>query len=118
MFIGILAVVMMLSLAACSKGPKMSEEEIKEACFKEAGDYVGGYLSNSSANYLKKYDNDPEELLGRYKNSGNDSRCHSPFYPADCVKVAPQRCPICCFFSVDKFTGELHLHGLFFRTAL
>ena len=24
----------------------------------------------------------------------------------------------CCFFSLDKFTRELHLHGLFFRTAL
>ena len=22
----------------------------------------------------------------------------------------------CCFFSLDKFTRELHLHGLFFRT--
>ena len=27
---------------------------------------MGGYLSNASANFLKKYDNDPEELLGRY----------------------------------------------------
>lgn len=23
----------------------------------------------------------------------------------------------CCFFSLDKFTRELHLHGLFFRTV-
>ena len=24
----------------------------------------------------------------------------------------------CCFFSVDKFTEKLHLHGLFFRTSI
>ena len=58
-----------------------------------------------------------EGIVLKQKNSGNDSRCPSPFYPADCVKVAPQRCLICCFFSVDEFEEKLHLHGLFFRTG-
>lgn len=60
-----LAALMILALAAC--GINMSEDEIEDACFKEAKRFVGGYLSNSSTNYLRKYESDPEELLSMYK---------------------------------------------------
>lgn len=101
-FIGILAVVMMLSLAACSSGPKMSEEEIKDACSKEAENYVGGYLSNSSANFLKKYDNDPEELLGRYKLS-----FHYDFYTNSDVA------DMVCDYIIEHATFEVNPYSFY-----
>lgn len=57
----LLAVLMVLSLSACDK--KMSEEEIEEACVKATETFVGGYLSNTSTNYLEKYTPYPEDDL-------------------------------------------------------
>ena len=54
----LLTVLMVLSLSACDK--KMSEEEIEEACVKATETFVGGYLSNTSTNYLEKYTPYPE----------------------------------------------------------
>ncbi len=67
----LILVVLVLTLAACNSGPKMSEEEIRDACFREVENFVGGYLSNSSANFLKKYDSDPEYELRRNKLAFN-----------------------------------------------
>lgn len=43
----------------CSCGNKMSEEEVEATCKKEAENFVGGYLSCTSLNYLEKYKADP-----------------------------------------------------------
>ena len=52
----LLAALSVLLFSAC--GEKMNEEEIEAACKKEAENFVGGYLSCTSTNYLKKYSSD------------------------------------------------------------
>lgn len=53
----LIAATMLMTLCACSE--KMTEEEIEAACKKEAENFVGGYLSCTSLNYLEKYKADP-----------------------------------------------------------
>ena len=52
----LIAATMLMTLCACSE--KMTEEEIEAACKKEAENFVGGYLSCASTNYLEEYKSD------------------------------------------------------------
>lgn len=60
----LIAATMLMTLCACSE--KMTEEEIEVACKKEAENFVGGYISCASTNYLEKYKSDPDYELYMY----------------------------------------------------